>query len=72
MACEQANDWDRTSSAHLSAATQQEKQRVKNLERELARKEKALAGAAALMILRKKATAIWGAARANDQHPGSP
>jgi hypothetical protein len=30
------------------------------LERELARKEKALAEAAALMVLRKKAAAIWG------------
>jgi hypothetical protein len=30
------------------------------LERELARKEKALAEAAALLILRKKAEVIWG------------
>jgi hypothetical protein len=30
------------------------------LERELARKDKALAEAAALMILQKKAAAIWG------------
>lgn len=34
--------------------------RIQHLERELARKEKALAEAAALMILRKKAEAIWG------------
>ena len=60
MACEQANDWDRTSNARLSAATKQEKQRIKDLERELARKDKALAEAAALLILRKKAAAIWG------------
>lgn len=59
-ACEQANDWDRTSSARLGQATKEEKKRVKDLERELARKEKALAEAAALLILRKKASAIWG------------
>ena len=35
------------------------KQREK-LEKELARKEKALAEAAALLVLRKKASAIWG------------
>ena len=59
-ACEQANDWDRASAARLSQATKEEKKRVKDLERELARKEKALAEAAALLILRKKASAIWG------------
>lgn len=37
-----------------------EKQRVKELERELRRKEKALAETAALLTLRKKAAAIWG------------
>ncbi|SFQ04717.1 hypothetical protein SAMN04488047_1291, partial [Tranquillimonas alkanivorans] len=40
--------------------TKDDKKRIKALERELARKEKALAEAAALMILRKKAEAIWG------------
>ncbi len=53
-ACEQANDWDRTSSARLGQATKEEKKRVKDLERELARKEKALAEAAALLILRAR------------------
>ena len=33
---------------------------VKALERDLARKEKALAEAAALLVLRKNAAAIWG------------
>ncbi|WP_323011162.1 hypothetical protein [Paracoccus sp. (in: a-proteobacteria)] len=60
MACEQANDWDRASSARLGQATKEEKKRVKDLERELARKEKALAETAALLVLRKKASAIWG------------
>ena len=59
-ACEQANDWDRASTARLGQATKEEKKRVKDLERELARKDKALAEAAALLILRKKASAIWG------------
>ena len=35
---------------------------IRVMERDLARKEKALAEAAALMILRKKAEAIWGRA----------
>jgi transposase len=38
-----------------------EARRVRELERELARKEKALAEAAALLVLKKKAQAIWGA-----------
>ena len=37
-----------------------EARRVRDLERELARKEKALAEAAALLVLKKKAQAIWG------------
>ena len=60
MACEQANDWDRASSARLGQATKEEKKRVKALERELARKDRALAETAALLVLRKKAHAIWG------------
>ena len=59
-ACEQANDSGRASTARLGHAAKAEKKRVKELERELARKEKALAEAAALLILRKKASAIWG------------
>jgi transposase len=34
--------------------------RIRELERELARKEKALAEAAALLLLKKKAQALWG------------
>ena len=37
-----------------------EAKRVKKLERELRRKEKALAETAALLVLKKKAAAIWG------------
>ena len=36
------------------------KSKVKNLERELRRKEKALAETAALLVLQKKVNAIWG------------
>jgi len=60
VACEQANDWDRSSTARISQATQEEKKRIKDLERELARKDRALAETAALLVVRKKASAIWG------------
>lgn len=59
-ACEQANDWDRTSSARMNQMTKDEKKRIKELERDLARKDRALAETAALLVLRKKAAAIWG------------
>ena len=59
-ACEQANDWERASTQRLGQATKDEKKRIKVLERDLARKEKALAEAAALLVLRKNAAAIWG------------
>ena len=71
-ACEQANDWDRASTARLGQATKDDRKRVKDLERDLARKDRALAETAALLVLRKKAQAIWGATRTHDQHPGSP
>ena len=60
MACEQANDWDRVTTAKISQATKDEKKRVKVLERELLRKERALVETAALLVLRKKASVIWG------------
>jgi hypothetical protein len=59
-ACEQANDWDRSQNRRLREAQQCERRRRKQVERELERKEKALAEAAALLVLRKKAVAIWG------------
>lgn len=59
-ACERANDWERAAASRAARETKDDKKRIKALERELARKEKALAEAAALMILRKKAEAIWG------------
>jgi transposase len=41
-------------------ATSPDAKRVKELERELKRKEAALAETAALLVLRKKAVALWG------------
>ena len=38
---------------------EQDKKRIKNLEKELRRKEKALAETAALLVLRKKLDAFW-------------
>ena len=40
--------------------TKQDRQQIKKLAGELRRKEKALAEAAALLILQKKAQATWG------------
>jgi transposase-like protein len=48
------------SAQELREAVTAEKKRSKALERELNRKEKALAETAALLTLRKKAAAIWG------------
>ena len=59
-ACEQANDWDRAQTQQMKAARRADEQRIKELERELRQKEKALAETAALLVLRKKAQAIWG------------
>ena len=59
-ACERANDWERAATSRITRETKDDKRRIKELERDLARKEKALAEAAALMLLRKKAEAIWG------------
>ena len=49
----QRHQQERTEARH-------DKKRIKALERELRRKEKALAEAAALLVLRKKLNALWG------------
>ena len=59
-ACEQANDWDRSQNQHLKQIRRADGQRIKDLERDLQHKEKALAETAALLVLRKKSRAIWG------------
>ena len=60
QACEQANDWDRNQNKKLKADRKADEKRIKALESELKRKEKALAETAALLVLQKKAQAIWG------------
>lgn len=59
-ACEQANEVAEAQSRASRAQLKEANARIKKLERELQRKESALAEAAALLILRKKAEAIWG------------
>ena len=59
-ACEQANDWEQSKEGEIKQALKSEKQRVKELERENRRNEKALAETAALLVLSKKVQAIWG------------
>ena len=44
----------------VKAQSREDKRQIKSLECELRRKEKALAETAALLVLRKKAQAIWG------------
>lgn len=46
--------------AESKKAVNKERKKVHDLERELLRKDKALAETAALLVLRKKAVAIWG------------
>ena len=43
-----------------SKELREERKKNERLEKELARKDKALAETAALLVLRKKANAIWG------------
>ena len=59
-ACENANDWDEAQSKKLKETMKESKKRTQELERELHRKEKALAETAALLVLKKKANAYWG------------
>ena len=59
-ACAQANDWDRSQNKRLQEARRQDEKRIRTLEKELRKKEKALAETAALLVLSKKLEAIWG------------
>jgi transposase-like protein len=59
-ACEQANDWHRATEKQLKEATRTDRKKLKLLEKELTRKEKALAEVAALLVLRKKFDAMFG------------
>ena len=60
-ACELANAPERSKTSVAQRREEQAAQkRIRDLERELKRKEAALAETAALLVLRKKAEAIWG------------
>ena len=59
-ACENANDWDRQSNIKLKTEQKTNQKRIRDLKKELQRKDKALAEAAALLVLQKKVQAIWG------------
>ena len=59
-ACLMANQRDLRNRQEMQKEIRAEKKRSKELERELLRKERALAETAALLTLRKKAQAIWG------------
>ncbi len=59
-ACEQANDWAAERARRSQAEQSALRRQVRDLQRDLKHKEKALAETAALLVLSKKAAAIWG------------
>jgi len=59
-ACMSANGGVAKEAARLNKELKESERKRRNLEKELTRKEKALAEAAALLVLSKKADAIWG------------
>lgn len=59
-ACLQANANSVAKAKAQREQTKQDRKQIKKLEQELRRKDKALAEAAALLVLQKKARAIWG------------
>ncbi len=65
QACEQATAAPTAGLSESTRDIQADKRRIRELERELKRKEKALAEAAAVLVLQKKAQAIWGDSEAD-------
>ena len=59
-ACLQANADSAAQARAQREQTKKDRKQIRKLEKELHRKEKALAEAAALLVLQKKAQAIWG------------
>jgi transposase len=59
-ACVDANANVKEHEKAFDFETKKDKKQISSLEKELRRKEKALAETAALLVLRKKANAIWG------------
>ena len=66
-ACMNANGGVAQEAARLSRQLKESEKERKKLQKDLQRKNKALAEAAALLVLSKKADAIWGITRTNDQ-----
>ena len=60
QACEQANESVERVGELGRVVSPDAREKIRSLERELRRKSEALAETAALLVLRKKATAIWG------------
>jgi len=60
VSCLNANMGELNQTKKLSQELKDEKKRTSEIEKDLRIKEKALAEAAALLLLRKKARAIWG------------
>ena len=56
--CEE--DFEPAAAGSKASSAKADRERIRELERDLGRKDRALAEAAALLILRKKAAAIWG------------
>lgn len=65
-ACINANDGEKASNPKANKELREERREKEKLAKELQRKEKALAEAAALLVLRKKADAIWGMEEEDD------
>ena len=59
-ACVQGAQQAGTEERQGKREAKRDRKRIKQLERELERKEKALAEAAALLVVRKKLNALWG------------
>ena len=60
VSCLNANTAELNQTKKLSHELKEERKRTSEIEKDLRKKEKALAEAAALLLLRKKARAIWG------------
>ena len=57
-ACQNANDWNQKQSSELEKERRKDRSNLKQLQAELRRKERALAEAAALLVLQKKFNAL--------------
>lgn len=64
--CMNANESEKEINTKASKELREERKQKEKLKKELQRKEKALAEAAALLVLRKKADAIWGMDEGDD------